>query len=955
MSGNFIAHEGVGHLDDPPGRGSGRYGWGTGKNPGQHQYNLMSETKRYRAKGLKDNDIAKILIGPDATSTDLRNEIAIFRTENRRADVARARELLTECKGNVSEVARKMGKNEGSVRKLLDPDLERNQDRYVNTANFLKDKIAEKGILNISPGVEISMNVTDNTLGVAIAMLEKEGYFVGKCLVPQQTTKNKTTLSVLCPPGTDFNEKYNEATKKKDKWIAWNRNEINMIDDYSPNEGKDWEKIKFPESLDSKRIMVRYKEDGGADKDGVIELRKGVEDLSLGKSQYAQVRIAVDGTHYMKGMAMYGTDMPDGIDVIFNTHYSNPRPMIAEGDKGVLKPLKINAETGKVDQDNPFGALIKRGGQYEYTGSDGKQHLSPINKLREEGDWDSWSRNLSSQFLSKQPVKLIKQQIDLSVAEKRSELGDIKNLTNPVIKKKMLEDFANKCDSNATDLSVKGFKNQAFQVLLPLTSIKDNEIYAPNYKDGDTVALVRYPHGGTFEIPILKVNNKNTNAKKTMQNAADAVGISPTTAAILSGADFDGDTALVIPMASNKIAIKSTANSGIPALESLKAFDTNSYHKDGFNVTNSTKQREMGIVTNLISDMTASGASYDELARAVKQSMIVIDSEKHHLDYRQSAKDLKIHDLKKEYQSGGGASTIFSRSTGPTYIPDRKVVNDTSKMTPSELKDYAEGKIIYRDTGKVKKEIKQITNPAEMDADQLKLYKSGRKVYSYTGKEKPVTQKVHGMEATKDAFELVHDPNNPKEVAYANYANTLRDLANQARKESRSIKPVPVSQSAKKTYAAEVESLNSQLRLALSNKPKENQAQLIAAGRSSEKIKSNPDLDYEHKSRIRAQELQKARNEVGAHRESIVISDREWEAIQANAISTNKLKQIIDNTDADALKKRATPRDTATVLTPSKLSLIQTMYGTGMYTQKDIAERLGLSTSTISKAVKGEI
>ena len=83
MSGNFIAHEGVGHLDDPPGRGSGRYGWGTGKNPGQHQYNLMSETKRYRAKGLKDNDIAKILIGPDATSTDLRNEIAIFRTDRK--------------------------------------------------------------------------------------------------------------------------------------------------------------------------------------------------------------------------------------------------------------------------------------------------------------------------------------------------------------------------------------------------------------------------------------------------------------------------------------------------------------------------------------------------------------------------------------------------------------------------------------------------------------------------------------------------------------------------------------------------------------------------------------------------------------------------------------------------------------------------------------------------------
>lgn len=953
MSGNFIAHEGVGHLDDPPGRGSGRYGWGTGKNPGQHQYDLMSEVKRFRAKGMSDADIAKVLLGSDATSTDLRNEIAIFRTDSRRADVARARDLLIKYNNNVSAVGRAMGKSEGSVRKLLDPVLEENQDKYLNTANYLKEKMAEKGILNISPGTEISMNVTNNTMKVAVAMLEKEGYFKGQILVPQQTTKNKTTISVLCPPGTEYNLKPDKTTGKNVKWVNWKENAISMIDDYSPDEGKTWEKIKSPSSLDSKRIQIRYKEDGGADKDGVIELRRGVKDLSLGKAQYAQVRIAVDGTHYLKGMAIYGDDMPDGVDVIFNTNKKRGTPMI-DGDNGVLKPLKINSETGKVDKDNPFGALIKSGGQYEYIGDDGKKHLSPINKLREEGDWDSWSRNLSSQFLSKQPMKLINQQINLSIADKKSELSDIMNLTNPVIKKKMLIDYANKCDSNASDLSVKGFKNQACQVILPVTSLKETECYAPNYKDGDTLALVRYPHGGTFEIPILKVNNKNAQAKKIMQNAADAIGITPRTAAILSGADFDGDFVVAIPMTSNKLAIKSTANSGIPALESLKEFDPKVYHDPKINVKNSTKQREMGIVTNLLNDMTIQSASMDEIARATKQSMVVIDSEKHHLDYRKSAKELNINELKKRYQSGG-ASTILSRASGPAYVLDRKVVNDTKKMTPSELKDYKEGKVIYRDTGKTKKETQQIKNPSEMTSDELKLYNAGKKVYRYTGKESLVTNKVTGMEKYRDANKLVHDPNNPKEIAYANYANTLMDLGNQARKEARSIKPTPVSQSAKKTYAAEVESLNRQLRLAESNKPKENQAQLIAAGKSSEKIKSNPDLDYEHKSRIRAQELQKARAEVGAHRQTITISDREWEAIQANAISTHKLEKILDNTDQEAFKKRATPRNSTTTVTDSKLALIQTMYGTGMYTQKDIAERLGLSTSTVSKAVKGEL
>ena len=67
-------------------------------------------------------------------------------------------------------------------------------------------------------------------------------------------------------------------------------------------------------SVDSKRVKIIYAEDGGTDKDGVMELRRGVEDLDLGGSQYAQVRIGVDGTHFIKGMAIYRDDMPDGVE-----------------------------------------------------------------------------------------------------------------------------------------------------------------------------------------------------------------------------------------------------------------------------------------------------------------------------------------------------------------------------------------------------------------------------------------------------------------------------------------------------------------------------------------------------------------------------------------------------------------------------------------------------------------
>ena len=70
--------------------------------------------------------------------------------------------------------------------------------------------------------------------------------------------------------------------------------------------------------------MIRYKEDGGIDRDGTVELRRNVPDLSLGESKYSQVRIMVDGKKYIKGMAVYkdDKDFPPGVDVIFNTNKS---------------------------------------------------------------------------------------------------------------------------------------------------------------------------------------------------------------------------------------------------------------------------------------------------------------------------------------------------------------------------------------------------------------------------------------------------------------------------------------------------------------------------------------------------------------------------------------------------------------------------------------------------------
>lgn len=977
-----LYHSGVAHDDDPPGRGSGRYGWGTGENPGQHQFDFLSEVKTLKKRGLKDAEIAKMLLGPKghmkdgspiwSNSTDLRAQIAIERTNDRKRKMARATELYDKYNGNVSAVGREMGINESSVRSLLNPVIAMRTSKYEDTANMLRKKVEEKGMIDVSKATEYTLGCTASTKKTALSMLEKEGYVTVKVSIPQPGRKDQNTniLALVKPlPG--------ETPKETFVRVQKNKFDIQPIEDYTPDQGITWWTPEFPSSLDSKRIMIRYGEEGGKEKDGVIEINPKAKDLSLEGSLYAQVRIAVDGTNYMKGMAMYGSEkeFPKGVDVIYNTNKKAGTPAIdtnavynPDNDtwsgKEVLKRLKINQTTMEVDKDNPFGATIKapkerdgvvtRGGQHYYTDSDGKEKLSPINKVREEGEWDTWSKNLSSQFLSKQPIKLIKQQIDLSVSERKMELDEIRRLTNQVIKKKLLEDFANNCDANAVDLSVKGVKNQAFQVILPITSMKDNETYAPKYDDGDIVALIRYPHAGPFEIPVLKVNNKQPEAKMRMKNATDAVGINEKVAAQLSGADFDGDTVVVIPLASNRLSVKAK-----PYFKELENFDPKELYKlpdDAPKMVNRTKQIQMGITTNLIADMTAQGATDKELVRAVKHSMVVIDAEKHHLDYKLSEKVNDIKSLKDKYQKridldtgkeSTGASTIFSRAKNPTYINKVREITDTSKMTPSELERWNEGKKVYRETGEYVK--KRITDPSEMTPSEIDLYNSGKKVYRES--DKHVQMKVKRMEITDNAMDLVRDQSNPKEVAYAEYANELKRMANEARKEARSIKPYKISTEAKKTYASEVKSLERKLRVAQSNNPRERRATMIANSLMSEKMKSNPDMDYEHKQRAEAQCMTIARGMVGAKKEMVVITDKEWEAIQANAISSTKLSEILNNTDQEAFKKRATPRSNSKDLTNAQLTRIKAMINSGMYTQKEIADSLGISASTISNVM----
>lgn len=901
---DILNHSGTPHEGMIP--HSGRYPFGTGEHGHQRDTSFLYRVEQYKKNGITDEkDLVKAL--NLKSTTEYRDLLSNARAADRAAKVSMAEHFRYDLGLGYSEIGRRMGGvNESTVRSWLEPSIKARAEVLNNTSTMLKENVDKKKYVDVGVGVENQLGISQNKLRAAVKNLENQGYRVETIYVEQLGTGKQTTLKVLVGP---------ETTRAE---LQKNRDKIALVTEYSEDGGRSYLNLEKPVSVDSSRIQINYE----SSKDGVIELRRGVPDISLGNAKYAQVRIAVDDTHYLKGMAMYSDNMPKGKDIVFNTNKKSSVPM-----EDVLKPLKH-------DKDNPFGATIKPEekltmAQRHYVDADGQRKLSPINIVNEQGDWANWSKALSSQFLSKQSSVLAKKQLDLAYANQADEYATIKNLTNPVIKQKLLDQFADDCDSKAVHLKAAGLPRQASHVILPFPEMKQNEIYAPNYRNGEHVVLVRFPHGGKFEIPELTVNNNNSKAKKIIGNAPDAVGINPTVANRLSGADFDGDTVLVIPV-NRRVRVDTKDPNKSPALRELQDFDPKTRYPgyEGMKVmTPRQKGIEMGRVSNLITDMTLQKATDAEIARAVKHSMVVIDAEKHKLNWKQSEEDNQIKQLMKKYQksAAGGASTLISRSTSEEKVFERKEKRK-SQMTEAELKAYYEGEKIWEYTGRTYYD---------------------KKTDSYKPKMMDSTQ---GYEA-KDAFKLTSggskdNPGTMMESIYATHSNKMKALANDARKESRGTQMPHQNPSAKKVYAEEVASLNAKWNTAMKNKPLERQAQLIANKTVAAKRKSNPQMDNDELKRLKSQALDAARHRVGKKPYNIVITDREWEAIQSGAVSSTRLKSIIDNADIDKVKERAMPRNTGG-LTATQKSRIKAMYAAG-HTQREIADKLGISISSVS-------
>ena len=906
----FLAHYGKSIEDGAPGRGSGRYPLGSGDNPNQHvQYKGWSyeATQDLRKQGLSDKEIAEFF---GISQSEFRRKQSVAKSEKQAQDRATVMKLRYEKQMSFRAIEEKTGISASQARALLKDHVEKKLQKDKDTMDILRKEIEEKGHIDVGSGTEQYLGISDTKLKQMVKSLSEEGYVLSHPKVEQAGTGYNTSLLVLSKKDTPKGYIYNHL------------NEIKTIEDLHVVDDGEHKVVKpkhDPVSLDSSRLAVVYAEQGGKEKDGLIELRRGVQDISLGDNNYAQVRIAVDGHHYLKGMAVYSDDLPDGVDVRFNTNKHEGTPIMNPDPDGksVLKPMKGEGL-------NAFGATIVR--QNDWTDNSGKEHQGLVNIVKDAGAWGDQQKTLASQMLSKQSPDLAKRQLTIDFDSRKQQYDDICALTNPAVKQKMLYSFAEECDSAAVHLRAAAMPRQAWNVIIPMPSLKDNEIYAPQFKDGETVVCIRYPHEGKYQIPQLTVNNRNAEGKSILgPQARDAVGINARVAEKLSGADFDGDTVLVIPNNAqpNGKRLIQTA----PALKDMQDFDAKESYPGypGMKVmTHAQTQKEMGIISNLITDMTLQGASDSELARATKHANCVIDAEKHKLNWRLSEKQNGIQQLKDKYQpknenGEGGAQTLISRAKNPIYVNRRKT-NQEYTIDP--------------ETGK------KIWNEAAPWKDK-------------EGNEHYYQQKSYKMYEYDDATKLISKANTKIEQVYAEYANNCKRLADQARYELKHTPNLKYDKDAAKEYADEVNHLKAQLNTALKNSPRERQAQILANAEVQTKIADRKAHgDDPTKSDIRkwtAQAIEPARKACGAKKTRIIFSDREWEAVQKGAIPHTTLVKILNNADEKDYKMRATPKE-RTAMTSAKIAKAKSLAKAG-YTLAEIADYLGVSASTVGKEI----
>lgn len=716
---DFLMHIGVGWDKGAPGVGSSRFPHGSGDNPFQRAKDFYERDMHYRAKypGMPPRFYAEKMGVVNVRGFN-KGEVSVglytalrrdAESQVKMANRAKALQMLAEGKSKV-EVAEILGVRDTTVGNWARGDSLKKAEEAKKTKDLIREFTDQYKYVDISNNSNNGFFVDGKPVGegalraAAESLVKYEGYNIYPIQYDLFGTDHKTTINVLAPPGVPYSE------VSDNKFSVKNPVTVDIVRDLESGDIMSYGLKEKPQSVSLDRIEVEY----SSPKDGLIELRPGVADISLGNKSYAQVRIGVDDTHYLKGMAVYNDDLPPGVDIRFNTSKKEGTPLMAPLDnpdaKQVFKPMKVlKDDDGKVigvDWTNPFGASIQDKSEIttaagQYKDENGEWKRSAINVVREEGEWMDWSASLASQYLSKQPVETARQQLNLRLAEKKVEFEEICKLENPTIKKYLLEKFADECDGNAVDLKAAPFKGQQTCVLLPCPDLPDNECYCPRYPDGTNVVLVRYPFANYAESPMLTVRNTGSPGQKVFPpTATDAIAINGRRLGQMSGADTDGDHCIVIPL-SDKVKVK-WSDRILPGLEGFDHKDIYAGYEGMKKDKHSVYQKKMGVVSNLITDMSFQDFKEEHLVRAIKFSMVIIDAEKSGLDWKRCYKEMGIDELRRIYQRDAnegkaGAGTIISRAKSPVEVKERK----EWRIGPDTID--AEGNKIYTDTEKTYK------------------------------------------------------------------------------------------------------------------------------------------------------------------------------------------------------------------------------------------------------------
>jgi len=716
---NYLIHYGTK-------RHSGRYPWGSGGN----ESGTTKQIQELLNKGYSYKDIANKL---GTTASEIKSYISYSKTQETNHMIHQIAAKKQHGYSNV-EIAKQLGVSEGLVRYYSNKQISEKKaasNERVDKVSKSLESILDKHIgVDVGTGVNVNLNLTNSEMNKVIVGLKDKGYKVEMINVPDPTNRAITVLHQILTKesvtGRDLHQSINDIVSVNVK--------ANKVSTGTK-----------PISISKTRVAIKH----DPSKDGMIYIRPGVKDIFIpvGKT-YCQARILVGENKYLKGMAVYSDDIPKGKDVQFFHSKATDSKALKDIEKGI----------------NIFGSNVY---QYEKNGVQ-----SAINVVGSkpgagvEGYWDGWNsaRNLSTQFLAKQPPKAITERIRATKLDLAKELKDINSISNPTIKSWALENFSLALDKKAASMDVSAFPRQSNKVIFGI-DIKDNEVYAPTYNSGETIALVRYPHAGTFEIPVLKVNNNNPSGRKILGNAIDAIGISAKSAAQLSGADYDGDTVIAIPAK----YVKATA-----PVKSLIDFDPRKAYPNGPTtprITEKQKQEKMGEITNLISDATIRGASVSELTRLVKHSMVVIDSYKHNLDYKQSEIDNDIASLKKKYRQ---TASIISDAKSPAYV--NRELDTSAKGRSYSLPIDSKGNIVYKES---------TTKRYKSKVDKISLIDNPEKHYTSS---------------------------NGVESSYASYSEHLKNMARSARLQSAKVsKAYSVNEAAAKEYKNEIASISYKL------------------------------------------------------------------------------------------------------------------------------------------------